>query len=142
MASPSLRTSLAIFAILALVLVVGVAVFVISRDDSPTAAIQESPVTQTQSPSAAKHTIEITKEGFSPKNISVTLGDEVIFINTTSSSAWPASDFHPSHDIYPAFDPGQGIQSGDSWSFVFDRVGKWNFHDHLLPARRGVITVE
>jgi plastocyanin len=128
--------------ILVVVLVIGVSVFVFMREDTSPAALQESSVEEISQISSVERTIQITSDGFTPKDISVKRGDKIIFINSDDSPAWPASDFHPSHDIYPTFDAGKGIDPGESWDFVFDQVGTWRFHDHLLPARRGVITVE
>ncbi len=109
-----------------------------------------APETQSQSLSAIKKittqekgiVIRMTEDGFLPSEISIKKGDTVIFENTDTNPHWPASDVHPTHDRYPEFDPKEPIASGESWSFVFEKQGRWQSHDHLHPAIRGVITVE
>lgn len=85
--------------------------------------------------------IKITAKGFEPKEITVTQGEEVVFINNDTKLHWPASDFHPTHGIYPQFDSMEGITPGDSWKFKFDKPGLWRMHDHLAPYFTGNITV-
>ena len=73
--------------------------------------------------------------------IKVKKGTEIVFKNTDTKSHWPASDFHPTHGIYPEFDPLKGINSGEEWSIVL-KSGKWPYHDHLYPSFVGTIEVE
>lgn len=86
--------------------------------------------------------IRITKDGFSPSLLTILQGDTVKFINAGKELHWPASDIHPTHQIYPEFDPKKGIAPGQSWSFTFSRVGSWRMHDHLFPENLGRITVD
>lgn len=78
---------------------------------------------------------------FEPVDLTIKQGTKVVFKNVDTDGHWPASDIHPTHGIYPEFDPKQPVNPGDSWSFVFDKVGRWRYHDHLVPSTRGVITV-
>lgn len=86
-------------------------------------------------------TIEITDTDFNPQNLTIPLGTTVVFKNTGKKSHWPASSIHPTHDIYPEFDPRKSIMPQQSWQFTFDQVGQWRFHDHLFPTMHGTITV-
>lgn len=79
---------------------------------------------------------------FEPKTIILKKGTTVVFINEDTQDRWPASDPHPEHYIYGGFDPRQSIQTGKEWSFVFDNVGDWTYHDHLFEAIRGKIKIE
>ncbi len=85
--------------------------------------------------------ILLTGQGFSPSELTVAQGTTVTFSTNTGKAFWPASDLHPSHLIYPEFDPKIPIQPDKSWVFKFDKVGIWNFHDHLSPGFRGKIIV-
>lgn len=78
---------------------------------------------------------------YEPKDFSIKKCTRVVFKNASSELHWPASDIHPTHGIYPEFDPKQPVVAGSEWSFVFDRVGVWKYHDHLKPIIRGVIEV-
>lgn len=87
------------------------------------------------------HVITLTKEGFEPAEITIRKGETVAFRSTAGDLFWPASNLHPSHGIYPEFDPKEPVQPDAVWSFTFDSVGEWKFHDHLAPYFTGVITV-
>ncbi len=87
-------------------------------------------------------TITRTEEGFVPKTVFIRKGDSVRFISHTSDQCWPAADSHPSHNLYPEFDPRRALNPDESWTFTFDRAGVWNFHDHLFPETRGSVFVE
>src|SRR3989344_4595282 len=87
-------------------------------------------------------TVLMTDQGFEPAEITVPRGTKVIFKNTGQDAHWPASDLHQTHGIYPEFDPGQAIEPGGEWSFVFKKKGTWKSHDHVVPQFRGVIRVE
>ena len=78
---------------------------------------------------------------FSPAQVTIKKGDTVVFQNKSDVLFWPASNLHPSHGLYPEFDPKQGIPPGESWSFTFENPGRWRFHDHLQPVAAGEIYV-
>ena len=86
-------------------------------------------------------TIVMTDNGFEPKQIRIKSGTQVIFKTTRSGAFWPASDPHPSHTDYPEFDPAEPIAASSSWSFVFDRVGEWGYHDHIRSYFSGTVYV-
>lgn len=85
--------------------------------------------------------VMMKENNYEPKDLSIKKCTKVVFKNVSSEPHWPASDIHPTHGIYPEFDPREPIESGSEWSFVFDRAGAWKYHDHLNPATRGVIEV-
>lgn len=85
--------------------------------------------------------IVMTDKGFQPAKISIKKNTRVVFMNKGKNEHWPASDLHPTHGIFPEFDPLEGIVPDKEWSFVFRKAGKWRFHDHLVPELRGEIIV-
>lgn len=78
---------------------------------------------------------------FNPSKVFVKQNDVVSFNNVGKEDHWPASDIHPTHTIYPEFDPKKGIKPSEKWQFKFEKAGVWRFHDHLNPAISGEITV-
>jgi plastocyanin len=86
-------------------------------------------------------TILMTKENFEPSKVRIKKGTKVVFKNTDEVSRWPASNLHPTHGIYPEFDPQKEVVPNSEWSFIFDKIGVWKYHDHLLPQIRGEIEV-
>jgi len=111
---------------------------------------EEDPVETTNT------TIAYTSNGYSPKTVTISVGDTVTFVNESGRDTWPASDIHPTHTLYPdsakskcgtaeedsIFDSCGGVAPGDSWSFTFTEAGAWGFHDHLRANHKGTVTVE
>jgi len=86
--------------------------------------------------------ITITEDGFVPDSIKIAQGERIRFVNKSDMPSWPASNPHPTHEFLGGFDPLRELNSGDSWEFTFVVPGDWAYHDHLLPHRRGSITVK
>ena len=85
--------------------------------------------------------IEMVPEGFVPSEITIDEKSSVIFINKDTEPRWPASNVHPTHDLYPEFDPKKNVNPGESWAFKLTKAGEWKFHDHNFPHMRGVLNV-
>jgi hypothetical protein len=85
--------------------------------------------------------IEMTSEGFVPREVTVDTETIINFVNKDTVDRWPASNVHPTHDLYPEFDPQHPIPPGDLWIFRPKRAGEFKYHDHLLPHKRGTLTV-
>ena len=85
--------------------------------------------------------IEMRAESFEPSVLTVDAGESVTFVNESGEDKWPASNDHPTHERYPGFDARRVIAPGGSWSFTFERRGRWRYHDHLSPEIEGEIVV-
>lgn len=85
--------------------------------------------------------VVLDEDGFSPSEITILKGQSVTFQTTRGKIFWPASDPHPAHDIFSNFDPLVPIEPSESWTFKFDEVGSFRFHDHLAPSYRGIVHV-
>lgn len=83
----------------------------------------------------------MTKNGFEPQEITVDIHSTVRFINEDDADRWPASNLHPTHTIYPEFDPKEPIAPGKLWEFHPRKAGSWKYHDHLFPHLRGTLVV-
>ena len=88
-----------------------------------------------------KFVVVLDQRGFEPYKIVIHKGDTVDFVNYSGKYFWPASDIHPTHQIYPQFDPKRAFGPNQDWSFKFDRVGAWPYHDHLFIYYTGVVVV-
>lgn len=102
---------------------------------------KNQPSAELKNRTAAPNRVIMTANGFQPEAVTIKLGQTLNFVNQDTEPHWPASDKHPTHRIYPEFDPRQEIAPNQSWSFRFDRAGEWSFHDHLFPSFTGIITV-
>ena len=87
------------------------------------------------------HRVAVTPNGFVPATITIPSGETVTWVNESGDDTWPASDVHPTHERYPGFDARRAVRSEESWSFTFERAGRWTYHDHLLPETKGVVVV-
>ncbi len=97
------------------------------------------------SPPVQTTTITMTSAGVSPKNVLVTLGQRVLFVNNDGRSHNMTSDPHPDHGDCPELNqvgflsPGQSRETGN---LVVARV--CGFHDHDIPGSanlQGTITI-
>ncbi len=101
------------------------------------------------------HVIEMSANGFSPSELKINSGDIVQFKAIDNSNRWPASNNHPTHTLYPKsglskcfigdreglFDACESVKQGESFTFTFNEVGTWGYHDHLDTGKGGEIIV-
>ena len=99
------------------------------------------PIFPVNAHSTEDRTMLMGGNGYEPKNLDIHVGDTVIFKNVSTDDRWPASNIHPTHEIYPEFDPVKPVTPGANWEFRFDKAGTWRYHDHLAPSISGTITV-
>lgn len=152
-----------------LIIVIVILVYTIPQKETETKTQSENIVTTSENTeiNPKTYTIEMTSFGFSPRDLSIKKGDTVIWINKDTVDRWPASAMHPTHTVYPgvnydeagsylgslgckgegqpktgAFDPCKNIKPGESWSFIFNQQGSWNYHDHIATGNFGKINVE
>ncbi|MEK7480158.1 MAG: hypothetical protein AAB665_02605 [Patescibacteria group bacterium] len=121
-------------------------------DTGANSAVTPTP-TPTPAPSAPMDaTITYNGDSFSPKEVLIRKGGTVTWVNASGGQMWVASAQHPSHTVYSgtsrqehcpdtsgtAFDQCAG---GNNYTFTFDKVGTWNYHDHLNATAFGSVTV-
>lgn len=118
-------------------------------------APQVSPVSGSEASTNEGVAVTYTNEGFAPKTLTIKKGTTVTWTNNSSSNMWVASAVHPSHIVYDGnslrehcgtnaqtpFDECKGDPAGATWSFTFEKVGTWGYHDHINASRTGSITV-
>lgn len=95
--------------------------------------------------------ITYTKDGFSPRDVTIAPGTRVRFLNDSEEGTWPASGIHPTHTLYPekeetdclgsSFDACRDLEKGEFYDFTFYYEGRWPFHDHEHAYHTGSITV-
>lgn len=96
---------------------------------------------ETPAPPANK-TVTVTYTTSFTSPVTINVGDSVKFVNSSDRDIQPASNNHPSHDIYPGFESPSDIPPGGSWSFTFTKLGTWGYHDHNSSAKTGTIIVQ
>lgn len=100
--------------------------------------------------------VRYTSEGFTPQKIEVPVGTTVTFVNESSNKMWVATNVHPSHTVYPdsdinkcgteeastIFDQCESTENGGSYSFTFNKVGEWDYHNHSRSKDGGTVVVK
>ncbi len=109
-----------------------------------------------EQPALQESRVEILSSGFSPASVRISVGSSITFVNRDSRPHWPASNIHPTHELYPGsgiskcnspaqagiFDACRGLAPGEEYTFQFNHAGNWRYHDHLRPSMAGTIIVE
>ncbi|MBM3945142.1 MAG: hypothetical protein FJ317_06595, partial [SAR202 cluster bacterium] len=108
----------------------------------PTPHTQVVRVPTTQATGAEANFTVVYRDGvFEPGRLDIKEGETVRFVNESGVEVWPASHIHPTHQIYPEFDPGAAIPPGGSWEFTFDQSGYWRYHNHVEASETGLVVV-
>lgn len=115
--------------------------FLFSSTPSLPSQLPRADIDSSKSDSQSIVYVTLTEEGYQPSELFIKTGTKVIFKTTVNRPHWPASNLHPTHEIYSAFDPKKPIPATEEWSFVFDKVGDWKFHDHIRSYYTGIIHV-
>lgn len=107
--------------------------------------VNQNQTTQKQNPTPAK-TVEgkevaVTNTGFEPQTITIKAGQRVVWTNKSGASVTVSSDSHPTHLLWPFLNLGQ-FADGSSVSVVFEKAGKYTYHNHLNPSQTGTVIVE
>ena len=108
------------------------------------------------SPEEVDHAAMITYEDgeYAPNEVTVRAGQRVLWMNK-DQVFWPAANLHPTHKEYPGsniikcstneremiFDACKAMGPNAAYSFQFDKVGEWRFHDHINPRATGTVIV-
>ena len=90
----------------------------------------------------SKVSVEYTDSGFTPKSVTVKVGETVTFVNKSKKGMWVASAVHPTHQEYPEFDQKTSVKNGESYSFTFTKPGSWKYHNHVGPSDGGTVVVQ
>ena len=145
--------------IILIVLILGIGIFLFNNQQKTSLGDnKQEPLSLNlpQDGSQNSQTVEITNNGFSPETITIKRGERITWLNKKTGASWPASAVHPSHKTYPGsdiakcgtddenviFDACKGLAQGETYTFAFNEVGSWNYHDHLNPNLRGTVIVE
>jgi plastocyanin len=87
-------------------------------------------------------TVVYNGTSFSPSTVTIKLGQAVRFVNQSSGAMSVASDPHPTHVNYPEFDQFKSGERGQaSYTFTFQKTGRWGFHNHQNPSVVGTVIV-
>jgi plastocyanin len=110
--------------------------------------------TSATAPAATAKTVTVTYNGsaFSPASVSIKKGDSVKFVDASGQGFWVASNPHPVHTGYSGTSVSQHCPDtagtafdecavGASYTFTFEKVGSWGYHNHLNHSAGGTVVV-
>ena len=106
-----------------------------------TGQTSENPQSQTIESPVATTVITYSDGGFSPRQITVKVGEKVEFMNNSSTNIQVNSAPHPTHELYPELNIGV-IKPGETKSTSFTKAGTYQYHNHLNASQNGQIMVE
>jgi plastocyanin len=82
----------------------------------------------------ASHTVMMDSSAFSPRSLTVKLGDSVVWVNT---DPFP----HTATSRTAKFD-SRRVPAGGSWTYRTERKGTFDYVCTLHPGMKGTLTVE
>lgn len=77
--------------------------------------------------------------GFSPKTMTIQKGTVVVFTNVGGRDMWIMSGVDADNMTLPAFNQKK---VGTSYSFAFNEVGTYEYHNEAYPTHTGTIIVK
>ncbi len=100
-------------------------------------------------------TVKLTGSGFSPGAVTIAKGGTVTWVAEGGSPMWIGSAMHPDHVVYDGTSktehcasgytgptPFDQCSSGGNYSFTFDKVGTWMYHNHVNAKQFGSVIVQ
>lgn len=138
-----MNTKYVIGTVVLVVVVIGILVSGGKKEIVTPASSTETIVTTTNANITPVATVTYDTNGFTPSKVTVKVGDIVRFVNKTTREMEVASNPHPTHTDYPAFDQGKGAyDKQNTFNFTFTKVGIWGYHNHESARDRGEIIVQ
>jgi plastocyanin len=83
--------------------------------------------------------VTVESGGLTPSTVKVKKGQQIV---------WTNNDVTPHHltadqSELPSFDTPEPLEQGDSYAYIFDKVGTYRYYDAADPQRlQGTVTVE
>ena len=149
------KTLLAAGVLIIVLLVAGGFLLVNRTENNNQAPSPQTPVQTVSSPTPAEETatptpeatkqkeamVTLSKNGFSPKTVTVKTGDKVFWKNESGETATVNSAPHPIHTTYPKLNLGN-FEDGETLELIFTDPGTYNYHNHLNVSQTGSVIVE
>ena len=86
-------------------------------------------------------TVTLSKTGFSPSQVTITVGSAINWKNISGSQQTVNSDNYPTNQLHRELNFGI-FASGSSVTYTFKRLGTYGYHNQLNPKQHGEIVVK
>ena len=117
-----------ILVVLILISLLGLIILIVSNDPNRSKQLLTDRNTSTE-----LAIIEITKNGFVPNTLQIKKNTTVTWRNIDSNSHQPAADPFRTQESNTNLVALEALEENDSFSFTFDEVGEFGYHDNLNP---------
>ncbi len=85
--------------------------------------------------------VHISEDGFAPATLKVKSGTVVIWVNDDTEEHRVAANPFGTHAELPELDSATNIAPSSSYSFEFNRAGRYHYHDVTHPESNGTVEV-
>jgi len=86
-------------------------------------------------------TVTVTNSGFDPAIVNIKAGTTVVWTNKSGQSATVNSDVYPNNLLWSFLNLGK-FDNNSNISAVFEKIGKYTYHNQLNPNQKGTIVVQ
>ncbi len=131
-----LRTGRIIFS---LILITILMIIIVPKPNKTTKTSSKGALSPTEK--SVVHTINLTKNGFEPKDIEVKKGDLIMWVNKSEVEASVNSDDYPNNRKFPVLNLGTFESNSTLQTRIF-KIGKLSYHNQFKPTQTGTITVK
>lgn len=118
-----------------------------STSTNPVSEVLQKPTESLASPTATEsmkvqeNLVTLTANGYSPKTLTIKVGDTVTWLNKSGEMGNVSSDPHPAHTDFPALNLGR-FGDGEKLTLTFTEAGTHGYHNHLNAEETGTIIVK
>lgn len=138
-----MNSKLVLGIVLVIVVLIGGYMLLVKGTSTPsqnqTQTQNNQPTTTQTNQKDAKVTVDAS--GFNPQTLTVQPGTRVVWTNNSGGAVTVNSDVHPTHLLFPFLNLGE-FDNGSSVSVVFEKSGKYTYHNHLNPSQTGTVIVQ
>ncbi len=85
--------------------------------------------------------IQLEKEGFSPKEVTIKPGTIVYWENVTDAPQTVNSNNYPTNQLHKELNFGV-FKFGSTFEFIFTQPGSYGYHNQFHPEQQGTIIVK
>lgn len=124
----------------ALLLIVGTAVLLLAMYGRNTLEQKNTITTTIKTEIPKEVAVTLDKNGFRPQELTVKVGTAVRWKNESGKRQTVNSDDYPTNQLHKELNFGI-FEDGSSVVYIFEKPGKYGYHNQLKPEQKGAITV-
>jgi plastocyanin len=126
---------------LLIIVVVGGFLFLNNKTNYQKTTQQANSPQPTQSEQVKNTTVTITNSGFDPAVVNIKTGTTVVWMNKSGQNATVNSDIYPNNLLWSFLNLGE-FDNNSNVSVVFEKSGKYTYHNQLNPDQKGTVVVQ